>query len=145
MIPGMAAKTAAQLVQDAKGDIENLTPDQVQAELATGNATLVDVRDAPERANGTIPGAIHASRGMLEFHAAQNEFVGDEKFARRARGDAQCQERGGQFTCAPNACLDDIVAKTINPANLARLDRKRRRNSELLPATIPQHEDALSA
>ena len=69
MIPGMAAKTAAQLVQDAKGDIENLTPDQVQAELATGNATLVDVRDAPERANGTIPGAIHASRGMLEFHA----------------------------------------------------------------------------
>jgi rhodanese-related sulfurtransferase len=65
----MTAKTAAQLVQDAKAGIQNLTPDQVEAELATGRATLVDVRDAPERAGGTIPGAVHASRGMLEFHA----------------------------------------------------------------------------
>ncbi|MEB2346236.1 MAG: rhodanese-like domain-containing protein [Deltaproteobacteria bacterium] len=63
------AKTAAQLVQEARSGIENLTPDQVQAELAAGNATLVDVRDAPELANGTIPGAIHVSRGMLEFQA----------------------------------------------------------------------------
>lgn len=63
------AKTAAQLVQEARSAIENLTPDQVQAELAAGNATLVDVRDAPELANGTIPGAIHVSRGMLEFQA----------------------------------------------------------------------------
>jgi rhodanese-related sulfurtransferase len=65
----MTPKTAAQLVQDAKGSIENLTPDQVQAELETGRVTLVDIRDAPELANGTIPGAIHASRGMLEFYA----------------------------------------------------------------------------
>lgn len=65
----MTGKTAAQLVQSAKGSIENLTPDQVQAEMATGNVTLVDVRDAPELANGTIPGSVHASRGMLEFYA----------------------------------------------------------------------------
>lgn len=65
----MTGKTAAQLVQDAKDRIDNLTPDQVQAEMATGNTVLVDVRDAPELVNGTIPGAIHASRGMLEFHA----------------------------------------------------------------------------
>ena len=65
----MTSRTAAQLVQDAKSSIENLSPDQVQAEMASGNATLVDVRDAPELAGGTIPGAVHASRGMLEFHA----------------------------------------------------------------------------
>lgn len=65
----MNAKTVAQLVQEAKSTIENLTPDQVQAELATGNIVLVDIRDANELANGTIPGAIHVSRGMLEFHA----------------------------------------------------------------------------
>lgn len=65
----MSGKTAAKLVQDAKGRIENLTPDQVQAEIAAGNVTLVDVRDAPELASGTIPGAVHASRGMLEFYA----------------------------------------------------------------------------
>lgn len=65
----MTDKTAAQLVQEAKANTENLTPEQVQAEMATGKATLVDVRDAPERANGSIPGAVHASRGMLEFYA----------------------------------------------------------------------------
>ncbi|MEO7115881.1 MAG: rhodanese-like domain-containing protein [Caldimonas sp.] len=65
----MAEKTAAQLVQEAKSNIENLTPDQVQTELATGKAILVDVRDGPELSTGTIPNAIHASRGMLEFYA----------------------------------------------------------------------------
>lgn len=65
----MTAKTAAQLVQEAKNGIENLTPDQVQAELSAGKAKLVDVRDVQELASGTIPGAIHASRGMLEFYA----------------------------------------------------------------------------
>lgn len=65
----MTGKTAAQLVQSAKANIENLTPDQVQAEMVTGNVTLVDVRDAPELASGTIPGSVHASRGMLEFYA----------------------------------------------------------------------------
>lgn len=65
----MTIKTAAQLVQEARSGIENLTPDQVQAEMAAGKATLVDVRDAPELACGTIAGSVHASRGMLEFYA----------------------------------------------------------------------------
>ena len=65
----MTARTVAQLIQDAKGDIENLTVDQVEDEIANGRAVLVDIRDADELANGTIPGAVHASRGMLEFHA----------------------------------------------------------------------------
>jgi rhodanese-related sulfurtransferase len=65
----MARKTAAQLVEDAKASIDSLTPDEVQAELASGRAVLVDVRDANELAQGAIPGAVHASRGMLEFYA----------------------------------------------------------------------------
>lgn len=65
----MAARTVAQLVQDAKSRIDNLTPDQVETEMAAGAITLVDVRDAPELAGGAIAGAVHASRGMLEFYA----------------------------------------------------------------------------
>jgi rhodanese-related sulfurtransferase len=65
-----AAKTAAQLVAEAKGRVENLTPDAVAAELATGDATLIDIREPGERTEtGTIPGAVHAPRGMLEFYA----------------------------------------------------------------------------
>ena len=64
----MTNKTASQLVAEAKATVENLNPDQVQAEVAAG-AVLVDVRDAGERAGGVIPGAVHAARGMLEFYA----------------------------------------------------------------------------
>jgi len=62
--------SAAQLVTDAKQRIENLTPDQVAAELAQGDVLLVDLRESEERAQkGAIPGAVHAPRGMLEFYA----------------------------------------------------------------------------
>lgn len=63
-------KTAADLVAEAKGRIENLTPDAVDDELQNGDAVLVDIRDAPElEQNGRIPGAVHIPRGMLEFRA----------------------------------------------------------------------------
>ena len=63
-------KTAAELVAEAKGQIENLDPDTVESELASGEVILVDIRDAPElEANGRIPGSIHVPRGMLEFRA----------------------------------------------------------------------------
>jgi rhodanese-related sulfurtransferase len=65
----MTAKTAAQLVQEAKQRVQNLTPEQVAAELASGAVTLVDIREPDERQTGTLPGAVHAPRGLLEFYA----------------------------------------------------------------------------
>lgn len=66
---GMATQTAAAMVAAAKQRIMNLSPDQVEAELGNG-ALLVDLREPDERAKtGTIPGSIHAARGMLEFYA----------------------------------------------------------------------------
>ncbi|MFC3832030.1 MULTISPECIES: rhodanese-like domain-containing protein [Deinococcus] len=65
----MAGKTAAQMVQDAKSRVENLTPEQVAGELARG-AVLVDIREPSEHAQtGVIPGSLSAPRGMLEFYA----------------------------------------------------------------------------
>lgn len=63
-------KHAADLVAEAKGRIENLGPDAVEAEIAAGDALLVDIRegDELERA-GRIAGAVHIPRGMLEFRA----------------------------------------------------------------------------
>ena len=66
----MSTKTAAHLIAEAKARIENLSPAAVAAELEGGDVLLVDIREAEERAqHGSIPGAIHASRGMLEFSA----------------------------------------------------------------------------
>ena len=62
-------KTAAQMVSEAKGRIQNLAPSDVADELEQG-ATLVDIREPEERVqNGSISGAIAAPRGMLEFYA----------------------------------------------------------------------------
>ena len=66
----MSAKSAMDLVKEAKQKIENLTPEQVRDAVSKGNATLIDIRDGEElKQNGRIPGSVHASRGMLEFYA----------------------------------------------------------------------------
>ncbi len=66
----MAMKSATQMVTDAKGRVENLSPATVGSELETGDVLLVDLREAEElRQHGRIAGAIYAPRGMLEFYA----------------------------------------------------------------------------
>jgi rhodanese-related sulfurtransferase len=65
----MAGKTAAQMIQEARQRVQNLTVEQVAEELARGSVTLVDVREQAEWEAGMIPGAIHATRGLLEVAA----------------------------------------------------------------------------
>lgn len=62
-------KQASELVAAAKAKVENLGPDAVEAELASGDAVLVDLREGEELASGRIPGSVHIPRGMLEFRA----------------------------------------------------------------------------
>jgi rhodanese-related sulfurtransferase len=63
-------KTAKDMVAQAKTRVENLTPAQVADEMQNRKAVLVDIRETEERTrDGVIPGAVHASRGMLEFYA----------------------------------------------------------------------------
>jgi rhodanese-related sulfurtransferase len=59
-------KTAHDLVLAAKARIQEVA--LADAEQAIRDAdVLIDVREADEYAAGHLPGAIHASRGMLEF------------------------------------------------------------------------------
>jgi rhodanese-related sulfurtransferase len=61
-------KTVGQMAQEAKGRIENLTVEQLQAEMAGGEVQIIDIRDYRERQrDGWIPGSISMPRGMLEF------------------------------------------------------------------------------
>lgn len=56
------------MVTEAKGRIEELSVEELQAEIAAGDVTVVDIRDVRERWDkGTIPGAKSMPRGMLEF------------------------------------------------------------------------------
>ncbi len=61
--------TVKDMVVAAKAGIENLTPDDLVEELGRGDVLLVDLREPAETADGVIPGAVLAPRGMLEFYA----------------------------------------------------------------------------
>ena len=64
----MARRTVHDMVAEARAEIEELSPEEVQAELDAGTAVLVDIRDIRERVEkGAIPGSVSAPRGMLEF------------------------------------------------------------------------------
>lgn len=59
-------KTAHDLVAAAKARIHEVAIDQAEEAIRAANV-LIDVREADEYQAGHIPGAIHASRGLLEF------------------------------------------------------------------------------
>jgi rhodanese-related sulfurtransferase len=61
-------KNVNALVLEAKARIEELSVEQLQAEIEAGEVTVVDIRDIRERWSlGAIPGAKSMPRGMLEF------------------------------------------------------------------------------
>ena len=61
-------KTAAQMVQEARAEIENVTPQDAYEELRTGQAVALDVRE-PVEWEHHIQGAVQVPRGLLEFAA----------------------------------------------------------------------------
>ena len=64
----MGRRTVFDMVNEAKAAIEELSVDELAAEIEAGTCTVVDIRDFRERLNlGAIPGAVSAPRGMLEF------------------------------------------------------------------------------
>ena len=69
----MAIKPIFDLVEEVKDDIENLSVEELKAELDEPDAPdilVADIREIQERVDlGTIPGAKHVPRGMLEFWA----------------------------------------------------------------------------
>jgi rhodanese-related sulfurtransferase len=79
----------------AKARVENLTVDEVAAELATGDAVLVDLREPEELAtNGKIPGSVHVPRGMLEFRADPTSPYHQEPFDQSRRVIVHCASGG---------------------------------------------------
>jgi len=77
------AKTAKDLVAAANEVVPKISPQQAQELIAKGNALVVDVRDAPEVAqSGKVAGAVHVTRGMLEFRADPESPYHEPTFAK---------------------------------------------------------------
>ncbi len=66
----MGRMTYEDMVNEAKARVQVVSREDLERELASGEALLVDIRDVRERWTlGAIPGARHVPRGMLEFWA----------------------------------------------------------------------------
>ena len=69
------------MMEAANATVPRITPVRAREMLAKGNALVVDVRDAPEvEKSGKVAGAIHVSRGMLEFRADPESPYHDKNF-----------------------------------------------------------------
>lgn len=64
-------KSAMDLVAAAKSRTTEVPISEAEAAIRAADV-LIDVREADEFAAGHLPGAIHASRGMLEFKLSGN-------------------------------------------------------------------------
>jgi rhodanese-related sulfurtransferase len=60
--------TATAMVKEANARIGHVSPANAQAELASGTAVLLDIRE-PVEWEQHIPGAVQVPRGLLEFAA----------------------------------------------------------------------------
>ncbi|WP_353134090.1 rhodanese-like domain-containing protein [Limnohabitans sp.] len=64
-------KSAHDLVVEAKLTVQEISVDQAIQAIQTCDV-LIDVRETEEYLAGHLPGAVHMSRGMLEFKMASN-------------------------------------------------------------------------
>ena len=72
-----------QMMEAANAAVSRITPAQAREMIAKGNTLVVDVRDAPEvEKSGKVAGAIHVSRGMLEFRADPESPYHDQNFVK---------------------------------------------------------------
>ena len=72
-----------QMMEGANAAVPRITLAQAREMIAKGNALVVDVRDAPEVENsGKVAGALHVSRGMLEFRADPESPYHDKNFTK---------------------------------------------------------------
>ncbi|MEO5510528.1 MAG: rhodanese-like domain-containing protein [Longimicrobiales bacterium] len=109
------AKGAMEMVAEAKREVENLTAEQVEAEVANG-ATLVDLRDTAElQQKGTIPGSVHVPRGMLEFHADPTTPYHKPEMDPSKRVILHCQSGG-------RSALAAKTLKELGYTNVAHLE-----------------------
>jgi rhodanese-related sulfurtransferase len=73
-------KGIKQLVAEAEAEIETLSAAEAMARRGEPDVVLVDIRDVRELyRDGTVPGALHAPRGMLEFWVDPEEVFGSGK------------------------------------------------------------------
>src|SRR5690348_11722085 len=99
------ATNVKQMLEAANAAVQRVTPDQAREMIGKG-ALVVDVRDAPEiEASGKVAGAVHVSRGMLEFRADPDSPYHDKNFSKDKTVILYCAS-GGRSALGGKALKD---------------------------------------
>ena len=108
------ATSVKQMLEAANAAVPKITPAQAKDMIAKGNTLVVDVRDAPElAASGKVAGAVHVSRGMLEFRADPDAPTHDKAFSRDKTVLLYCGS-GGRAALAGKMLKDLGYEKVFN-------------------------------
>ena len=106
--------TVKQLMQDANAAVPKIPPAEAQTMIAAGNVLVVDVRDGTEVAqSGKVAGAVHVSRGMLEFRADPESPYHDKAFAKDKTVIVYCAS-GGRSALSGKVLKDMGYDKVFN-------------------------------
>jgi rhodanese-related sulfurtransferase len=108
------ATSVKQLLEAANAVVPKVTPAQAREMMAKGKTLVVDVRDAPElEKSGKVAGAVHHSRGMLEFRADPESPYYDKSFARDKTIIIYCAS-GGRSALAGKVLKDMGYGQVYN-------------------------------
>ena len=103
-----------QMMEVANAVVPKITPAEAREMIAKGNTLVVDVRDAPElEKSGKIAGAVHHSRGMLEFRADPDSPYFDKNFAKDKSIIVYCAS-GGRSALAGKVLKDMGYTQVYN-------------------------------
>jgi rhodanese-related sulfurtransferase len=95
-----------EMLAAANAAVPRIGREEAAALIAGGDVLVVDVRDAPELlASGKVAGAVHVSRGMLEFRADPESPYHDPAFDRDRTVIVYCAS-GGRSALAGKALQD---------------------------------------
>src|SRR3989454_1127255 len=93
-------------MEAANTAVPRVTLAQAREMMSKGNTLVVDVRDAPEvDKSGKVAGALHVSRGMLEFRADPESPYYDKNFAKQKTIILYCAS-GGRSALAGKVLKD---------------------------------------
>jgi rhodanese-related sulfurtransferase len=102
---GMAT-SLKQMMEAANTAVPRVTLAQAREMMAKSDTLVVDVRDAPEvDKSGKVAGALHVSRGMLEFRADPESPYHDKNFAKQKTIILYCAS-GGRSALAGKVLKD---------------------------------------
>lgn len=108
------ALSVKQMMEAANAAVPKITPAQAREMVAKGNTLVVDVRDAPEvEKSGKVAGAVHVSRGMLEFRADPESPYYDKNFAKDKTVILYCAS-GGRAALAGKLLKDMGYGQVYN-------------------------------